>query len=337
MRQLRLLLPALPLLLAGCATGAAPRQQPPPAAAATTAAAAAVNSGRPTSPMTTVAVRDDARGRSAAGRPCRGTQPPAAYSHVVVVWMENASYADVVGAPRSWPWLDGTLLPRCGLLTGYRASGHPSLGNYLTATSGTARGLGATTDCGPRQCPQAQPSVFSALDRAHRSWRSYAEGMPAPCTVDSSGFYATKHVPALYYRDVARDCPTHVLPLTAFDRDLAAGRLPAYAVVTPDECHDGHSCPAAAADAWLRSFVGRLTAGADYRRGDTALLVVWDEGERSGAEGLHVPLVLVAPSVPAGLRVATPAGHVDQLHLVQGLLRLPGGRPGIARAAHLAR
>lgn len=274
-------------------------------------------------------------GPAAAAGPCAGTAPPPAYHHVVVVWLENHSYDEVLGRPSDWPWLDRTLVPQCALLTHYTAAGHPSLGNYLVATSGTAQGLGARTDCLPAQCPQSQPSVFAALDRAGLSWRAYAEGLPRPCTGTPAGSYAPKHVPALYYRDVAGECATHVLDLPAFHRDLAAGRLPAYSVVTPDECSDAHSCPTRIADRWLRSEVGRITTSPDYRRGDTAVLLAWDEGGGGGAASLHVPAVVIAPSVPAGLRSSAAASHVGQLQLVEQLLGLPGGRPQLARALHL--
>lgn len=267
--------------------------------------------------------------------PCRGSAAPPAYRHVVVIWLENHGYDAVLGRPRDWPWLDRTLVPACGLLTRYQATGHPSLGNYLVATSGRAQGLGATTNCLPAQCPQTQPSVFAAVQRAGLTWRAYAEGLPRPCARTPAGQFAPKHVPALYYRDVAGQCADHVLGLDAFGRDLAAGRLPSYAVVTPDECHDAHSCPAAVADAWLRTWVGRVTSSPDYRRGDTALLLAWDEGGGGGAQSLHVPAVVVAPSVPAGLRSSAATGHLGQLQLVEQLLGLPGGRPELARALHL--
>src|SRR6266496_2339248 len=67
--------------------------------------------------------------------PC-GQVPPGSvsYSHVIWLWMENQSYEQVVGS-NSAPYLN-SLARACGLATNYHNITHPSLPNYIAATSG---------------------------------------------------------------------------------------------------------------------------------------------------------------------------------------------------------
>src|SRR5438874_2046442 len=64
----------------------------------------------------------------------RATQHPVRVGHVVWIWMENHSYSGIIGSPDA-PYLN-SLAAQCGLTTNYRAITHPSLPNYLAATSG---------------------------------------------------------------------------------------------------------------------------------------------------------------------------------------------------------
>src|SRR5262245_61168221 len=78
-------------------------------------------------------------------RPCgRAQKPPVRVAHVIWIWMENRAYDQIVGS-RSAPFIDA-LARTCGLATNYRAVAHPSLPNYIAATSGSTWGIG---DDGP--------------------------------------------------------------------------------------------------------------------------------------------------------------------------------------------
>src|SRR5689334_11188675 len=73
----------------------------------------------------------------ASARMCgSATPPPSAYDHVVWIWFENHSYDEIVGSPDA-PYMN-RLAARCGLATNYHALTHPSLPNYIAATSGVA-------------------------------------------------------------------------------------------------------------------------------------------------------------------------------------------------------
>src|SRR5207237_8819953 len=133
----------------------------------------------------------------ASARMCgSATSPPAVYDHVVWIWFENHSYDEIVGSPDA-PYMN-RLAARCGLATSYHALAHPSLPNYIAATSGmSVSALGPLReDCdGSGGCRIAAPNVFLQAP----SWGAYAESLPSPCATGFVGTYAANHNPAGYY------------------------------------------------------------------------------------------------------------------------------------------
>jgi hypothetical protein len=136
---------------------------------------------------------------------------------------------------------------------GLQRKTHPSLPNYLALTSGSTAGI--STDCNPPggACTAAVRNIADEVVASGRSWRMYAEGMPAPCATHNVGEYAVKHVPFLYFPDVTNDanyCAAHVVPYSDLATDLATTtRLPAYSFVSPNLCDDMHDCAIATGDA----------------------------------------------------------------------------------------
>ncbi|MEY9876429.1 hypothetical protein ABH931_005939 [Streptacidiphilus sp. MAP12-33] len=78
-----------------------------------------------------------------------GALPPAgAVGHVLVIDLENESYAATFGPGSPAAYLNGTLLPQGELVQNYAAVGHVSLDNYLAQVSGQAPNLVTSSDCG---------------------------------------------------------------------------------------------------------------------------------------------------------------------------------------------
>src|SRR3954469_10555677 len=224
----RVLLTAAALLAAGCSAGSSPASGRAPESTPSSA-----------SPKPGVSVEAASYSGSA---PC-GWRRSTTYRHVIWIWMENRTYTSVLGSGAAAPHL-ASYAAKCGLATQYYATTHPSLPNYLAATSGSTGGV--TNDCGPAQCPQNRNSLFAQIQHAGRAWRGYAESMPRNCDLTSGGRYATKHNPAVYFTPVRSFCKTHDVPMGGgkgvFATALAQRRLPAFSFVTPDMCHDGHDC-----------------------------------------------------------------------------------------------
>lgn len=203
----------------------------------------------------------------------------------------------------------------------------PSLPNYLALSSGTTAGI--TRDCQPSaHCRAAVPSIAGAIDRSGRTWKMYAEGMPAPCGREDSGRYAVRHNPFVYYPEVTDDaayCAGHVVPLTELSGDLASGSdLPDFAFISPDLCHDMHDCPVRTGDDWLSEWVPRILAAPTFARGRSLLVVVWDEGQGSSNK---VAAIFAGPAARRGYRSGTAFSHYSLLHTIQrawGLAPLTG-------------
>jgi phosphatidylinositol-3-phosphatase len=249
--------------------------------------------------------------RAATGPACAGA-PPQRITHVVVVVMENHGYSAVIGSPDA-PYLN-SLAGHCGLATAYRANAHPSLPNYLAMTGGSTFGI--TDDADPSVHRLAAASVFQQLGTG---WRAYEESMATRCQRTSAGRYAVRHNPAAYYTPIASECVAQDVPLPAapaFDAALT--------FVTPNLVDDMHDGTVADGDRWLAGFVPKVLASPQYLAGTLALFVVWDEnGGTDAGPSNHVPCLVVAPSVPAGARLALPVSHFSLLATVEDLLGLP--------------
>jgi phospholipase C len=245
--------------------------------------------------------------------------PPRRVDHVIWIWMENKPFDAIVGSA-SAPF-ENALASACGLATNYRAVSHPSLPNYIAATSGGTQGI--ADDEPPSAHPLDVASIYSQVKSAGKTWRDYEESAPANCSLTSSGQYAVKHDPAAYYTSIRSDCAARDVPMGTttsgnFLNDLTNGTLPAFAFVTPDLCNDTHDCPVSTGDAWLQSWFTKILASPTYATGRTVVFVNWDEDDDSASN--HVPLIAVNPSIPAGTRTGTLFDHYALLRTTEQLL-----------------
>ena len=145
--------------------------------------------------------------------PC-GASPTSApatspIQHVIWIFMENHGYSQVIGSS-SAPFVN-LLAAQCGIATNYHAITHPSLPNYIAATSGDTQGV--TDDAAPADHPLGVPSIFSQVKDAGLTWRSYQESAPANCSLTSADPYAVKHDPAAYYTGIRDDCALWDVPM----------------------------------------------------------------------------------------------------------------------------
>lgn len=269
-----------------------------------------------------------AAGGTAARSACGVRQrPPATFAHVIWIWMENHSYQQIIGS-REAPYLN-TLAHQCGLATNYHAVTHPSLPNYIAATSGGTWGI--NDDNGPSSHPLAVTNIFNQA----ASSGSYEESMPSPCAQTSTGDYAVKHNPEAYYTTIRARCTTDDVPLGtissgAFRTALEADSLPRFSFVTPNLCDDMHDCSVATGDNWLAAWLPQITASAAYRAGGTVVFITWDEDD--GSKSNHVATIVVSPYTKHGTRSALPFTHYSLLRTTEDLLGIKH-RLGLARDA----
>jgi len=250
-----------------------------------------------------------------ATHPCgRAENPPHRYDHVIWIWMENKN-SKILNSPQA-AFLS-SMAANCGSASNYRDHGiHPSLPNYLLATSGDIQGV--HDDGGPSEHPTTADNLFRQVRAIGGSAKSYIESMDQNCQLAGTRRYAVRHNPATYFTggDDRAACQRDDVPFDAFADDLRAGRLPAFASVVPNLCHDSHDCSIKNADDWLRGVVSSITGSDTYKRGRTAVFIVWDESVGSG----RMPFVAIAPSIRAGTVVDAPLGHAALLAFTEKAL-----------------
>jgi hypothetical protein len=283
------LVAALALLLTGCSTST------PDSSESTSAATAPANTG-PSTP-----------GTSRTG-----------LAHVVIIVDENKPETSVIGNLAA-PYLTA-LAKSYALATNYSAITHPSLPNYLALTSGSTDGI--SSDCNPPggACTAAVRNISDEVLASGRSWRMYAESMPAPCTTHNVGNYAVKHVPFLYYPDVTNHpsyCAAHVVPYSDLATDLATPtRLPNYSFVSPNLCDDMHSCSIKTGDTWMAKNVPQILNSPAFTTQRSLLIITFDEGDSANN---IVACIFAGSAAKRKYTTATPYSHYSLLRTVESV------------------
>ena len=250
-------------------------------------------------------------------------------AHILVVVLENREFGSVIGRSE-WSAVN-RWAQEYALLTQYYAITHPSLPNYIAMMGGDTFGI--HTNC--RDCFINAPSLPDQLETAGYRWKGYFEDMPRPCYLGDTATYVQKHNPFLYFdpiRTVNTRCAAHVVPLTQLETDLATEALPDFAFIIPNQCHNGHDCSSAIADAWLETWVNRLL---NYLEAHAAqepylLIITWEEGQGNHSccglppeAGGRVPLLLISPLVRKGFQDDTPYTHYSLLKTIELAWNLP--------------
>ena len=254
---------------------------------------------------------------------------------IFTILLENHDYEEIVGSANA-PYIN-SLIDDYGLATNYYDSGtHPSLPNYLYLASGDTQYPGLV-DVSPTQIPyfpSDADNLGKQLEQAGIEWRSYQESMGVPCKLSSSGEYAPKHDPFLYFSNMQDDqplCDKRNVDYSEFAADLAGGQY-RYMWITPNLINDGHNPTDDQAlgmqqsDAWLATEVPKILASDVYQSGGI-LLITWDEAEgRNGHDPDKIPMIIVSPFIKsAGYKSATAFTHASYLATVEdffGLSRL---------------
>jgi phospholipase C len=268
---------------------------------------------------------------TAASGPCGTLKAPHAYQHVVWIWMENHGFSDIIGNRSQAPYIN-SLAAGCGLATNYHNTTHPSLPNYLAATSGLAQArlpVLSFLDCSVSVvCRTSAPSIFGQGE----TWKAYQESMPSNCDRSSSGQYAVRHNPAPYYTSLS-GCASRDVPYAQLRTDLASSALPAFSFITPNLVDDMHDGTIAQGDAWLARNLPAILNSRQYRAGTTAVFVTWDEGaggypvqdcdDTTADASCRVPTIVISPSTPAGTTSGAFFSHYSLLATAEQLLGLP--------------
>jgi phospholipase C len=254
---------------------------------------------------------------AAPGAPARPRVVPHVppLEHVIVVIMENKSAdeaADETACPftarfaKSW-----TQFPESYAVT------HPSQPNYLALWAGSTMNV-EDDECPPPGAPYTVENLGHALEVAGKTWRAYSEALPStgsPVCRARSGLYTRKHAPWTNFKNVKHE---NERPYTDLEKDIVNNTLPNLAFVVPDNCHSGHDCSAAAADAWLASELNPLLPAV----GRNGLVVLtWDEDDFTSDN--HILTVFAGPLVAPGASSTRRITHYTLLRTLCDGLGIP--------------
>jgi phospholipase C len=264
---------------------------------------------------------------ASSGSPSTESMPASAtLQHVVIVMEENKPSSAVLGNTAA-AYLNG-LATSYSVATNYSAVSHPSLPNYLAITSGGTAGI--SSDCNPPggSCLASVANITDEIVASGRTWKMYAESMPAPCAPYNSGEYAVKHNPFLYYPKVTRDrayCAAHDVPYSQFGQDLATTTtLPDYSFISPNLCNDMHDCPVATGDRWLAREVPHILQSPAFTQQNSLLIVTFDEGDGSNNT---VACIFAGPAAKRGFTSAT----AYSVYSILRTLEVAWGLPSLTR------
>jgi phosphatidylinositol-3-phosphatase len=255
----------------------------------------------------------------------------AASNHVTKVLVfieENHSMSEMRSG---MPYLYSQAI-KYGYADHYTAIAHPSLPNYLAIVGGST--FGVTTDGSPSQLPEPTPNVYGAAIATGRTAKVYAESMPSNCVTATSGSYAARHNPWVYFpRDAARcaanDVPSGTTSSGKLRQAIVNGALPALGWVTPNVQHDGHNGTLASADSWLKKWLALVYASTDWRSGRLVVIVTADEDDYSQR---NTVLTVVLHRSQAGHVVSTPLNHYSLTGLLTRVAHAPCLRNGCGAA-----
>ena len=237
--------------------------------------------------------------------------------------MENHSYNEVWNTS-STPYITqlGNSYARA---TNYFAVTHPSLPNYLDLYGGSNYGI--TTDCQPSSsCHVNAVSLADNLEAKGLTWRAYMESMPSPCYLTSSGTYAPKHNPFVYFDDIRTNttrCNSHDVPYSDLSSDLAsAATTPNYVFITPNLCDDMHDCSISTGDTWLSNNLPPILNSPACTVDKCLLILTWDEDDNSSSN--HVLTIFAGSAAKmGGVTSAVAYNHFSLLRTIEDIFGLP--------------
>jgi hypothetical protein len=260
---------------------------------------------------------------------------------IFVIPMENEPSSAIYGNTTYAPYIN-SLIPSAAYAMHFQDE-LPALvsePHYVWMEAGTNQftDITFTSDADPSSSHSTSSTqhLVTQLEAAHVTWMSYQQGVTAgKCPVSSTGEYAAKHDPMVFFQDVVGAtpsssntyCAAHHKPYSAFAADLSAGNVAQYVFITPDLCHDMHgasSCPQGtsvngniqAGDTWLSTELPAILAYANAH--DGVVFLVWDEGDNSNL----IPFLALGPRIKTGA-VATTYTHSSQLKSIEEILGVP--------------
>jgi hypothetical protein len=306
------------------------------------------------------------------------------FAHVIVIVEENKDFAQIAD-PAVAPNFN-RLAKAYGQASKFYGEVHPSEANYLALLAGDTFGIhdddafychAGLVDpwCAFANQPAYPdhtirgPHLGAQLEARGLTWKGYFESLPEPgsLAVIAGGppspkgsrltaLYASKHSGFVNFESVQKDPrrAEHLQGFPEFEADLAADRLPSFALLIPNQCNEMHGlrgegvpadCDGAnvgplirRGDRVLGELVARIQGSAAWRaKSNFAIVITFDEGSGGGREGCcavtpdapsnygggHIPTIVITNHGPRGLTDDTPYNHYSLLRTLEDAFGLP--------------
>lgn len=272
-------------------------------------------------------------------------QLPPAPAHVVVVFMENKGYPDIIGSPNA-KYIN-SLLPLGASLTQFYAFHHPSQPNYFEFFAGSQ--LGVCTDVCPTTLFNNSNLASVALANGV-TFGGYAENLPPVSKIrtecksgEKPPLYVRRHCPWTYFRNVPLKYSQDFQTFPTTPQGYA--QLPQISFVTPNTTDDMHSGPSTVAeiqagDAWLSKALGGYIEWAAVPANNSLFILTWDEDNSTDPNSAdsavsccpgistqwpynQIATILVGGNVKPGSTSSKTYDHHDLLRTILDLYHLP--------------
>jgi phosphatidylinositol-3-phosphatase len=255
--------------------------------------------------------------------------------------MENQSYEAMVGSAQM-PYLN-SLIPHAAIADSYFANTHPSIGNYFILTTGQI-----ITNDSNFSGVISDNNLVRVLHNTSKDWKAYIEDLPAVGYTGGDALpYVKRHNPFAYFSDVVGNSneANKMVPYTQFSADLAAGNLPDFVYILPNQIHNMHDCPPnlpactnadklRSGDDWLADNLQRILDSTAFQQRPTLLIFTMDESEHNDVRhgGGRVVTLMLGSKAKTAFRSNTFYQHQSLLRLVLEVLDVPE-RPGASQGA----
>jgi phosphatidylinositol-3-phosphatase len=263
-------------------------------------------------------------------------------THIVVLWMENLSYSEIIGSPNA-PHINAIAndTAHAAVFTQFFAIEHPSQPNYLDLFSGANQGItddNLPADDEPSDYPFTTPNLCYELLTAGKTFKTFSEELPSvgyDGATYSGDDYARKHNPCTNWVGTGANeySDTVNQPLTAMPANYAA--LPTVSFVVPNETHDMHDytcaglpCPESidTGDNWVYNNMDSLKNWT--LANNTLYIIIYDEDDDN--HGNNIPVIFYGPMVKGGTYTEN-VTHYNLLRTIEDIYSL--GHAGAAASS----
>ena len=277
------------------------------------------------------------------------------YDHIAVIMFTSHDYGSILHN-RFAPTFN-RLASQYGLASHYYTTSDPDTANVMALLAGNDFGI---SDGAPYWDSRVnKPSLLSQIDKAHMSWKEYAQGLPYPgylgdCypgnCIQTDSLYNQIQFNAVPDLTSVADNPAEarkMVPATQLSTDAKTGHLPNFSFIDPNECAGMHGGPpwcedsssnyhqfddnalVSGGDSYLGQVVHAIMSGPQWKKGNNAIVVSFTEGDTS--QGCcdvkvgtgHVLTIVITSHGPRHLTDPVPFNHYSLLRTIEDAFGLP--------------